>query len=750
MNTSDSPFQPLTQALPEASAASPPGGNPLESNDLSAILNHLYHDGDLGAAMGPGGTIPLVDRTPSPDHPETTLDRIGLPQAVDPAIGFGGVGMNQPVFPALFQAIPDPDFLASPPVIRYGTQPTTPTADWSKGPAPTGSFKPPVEIPLAMPGLPTALVSASGSPVTPNALPGNEGVSDGVGFYPSAESAGLHVPTDAPQPRAESPAHVVPVSTNAPNSPPLRSDLISDPLGAPRISTGVPLASGAEETDGMTPDADASGFRSIPLPLGSPYFLHQQDSGKNQGIVGAGESILPFLPPIPGLMPGVDTLLSPMKTGIPVAPSQISVGRYFLLDQSTPQPAEQQPEPGFDLTGVRADFPILHQKVNGKPLVWLDNAATSQKPRAVIEAVKQYYETINSNVHRGAHTLAARATDAYEGAREKVQRFIGAASPEEIVFTRGTTEGINLVANSFGRAFLQPGDEVILTTLEHHSNIVPWLMLRDSLGIKIKVAPVDDNGDLILAEFAKLFGPRTKLAAFTHVSNALGAVMPVQEMTAVAHAAGVKVLIDGAQSTPHFRINVRAIDADLYVFSGHKVFAPTGVGILYGKKSLLDSMPPWQGGGSMIDKVTFEDVTYNKVPYKFEAGTPIIGSAVGLGAAFDYLERIGFDRAAAYESSLMAYAQRRLGSISGVRLIGNPRHRAGSISLIVEGIETEKVGKFLDREGIAVRAGHHCAQPALARFGLQASVRPSLAFYNTVGEIDQLVEAILKAQRELK
>jgi SufS family cysteine desulfurase len=331
-----------------------------------------------------------------------------------------------------------------------------------------------------------------------------------------------------------------------------------------------------------------------------------------------------------------------------------------------------------------------------------------------------------------------------------VQKFIGADSPEEIVFTRGATEAINLVANSYGRKFFAPGDEVIVTVLEHHSNIVPWMMLKESLGIKIKVAPVDDNGDLIFSEYAKLFSPRTRLAAFTHVANSIGTVMPVREMTALAHLNGVKVLIDGAQSIPHFRVNVRSIDADFYIFAGHKVFGPTGIGVLYGKKALLEVMPPWQGGGSMIDQVTFDEVTYNAVPHKFEAGTPSIAEAVGLGAALDYLTQIGFERASAYESSLMGYALRALESLPGIRLIGHPLHRAGSISLVLDGIDTEAVGKFLDKEGIAVRAGHHCAQPSLARFGLQRTVRPSLAIYNTVGEINRLVEALLKAQRELK
>ncbi len=402
----------------------------------------------------------------------------------------------------------------------------------------------------------------------------------------------------------------------------------------------------------------------------------------------------------------------------------------------------------FDVYRVRNDFPVLRQNVNGKPLVWLDNAATTQKPQHVIDAIKYYYEHDNSNVHRGAHTLSARATDGYEGAREKVARFIGADSAEEIVFVRGATEAINLVAFAWGPDNLEEGDEIIVSELEHHSNIVPWQFLRESLGIKLRVIPMSDDGELRLDEFSRMLNTRTKLVAVTQVSNALGTQVQVEQIAAMAHSVGAKVLVDGAQSVPHFKVNVQAMDADFFVLSGHKMFGPTGIGVVYAKKEILERMSPWQGGGSMIEKVTFESSTFNPPPARFEAGTPNIADAIGLGAAVDYLDSLPFEAAMAHEHSLMQYAQHKLPSVPGLKLIGNPIHRVGSISLIMEGIETQKLGKFLDSEGIAVRSSHHCAQPALAHYGLTETVRPSLAFYNTHEEIDILVRALHKARQE--
>jgi len=408
-----------------------------------------------------------------------------------------------------------------------------------------------------------------------------------------------------------------------------------------------------------------------------------------------------------------------------------------------------RPSPGsvsapFDLNAVRADFPILNQSVNGKPLVWLDNAATTQKPRQVIERIKEFYERENSNVHRAAHELAARSTDAYEAARKKVQAFLGASSPNEIVWARGATEAINLVAQSWGRANIAAGDEIVVSLLEHHANIVPWQMLAAEKGAVLRVSPVNDAGELLLDEYGKLLGPKTKIVSFTQVSNALGTVVPVRQISDMAHAAGALVLVDGAQAVSHMPVDVRALGADWYVFSGHKVFGPTGIGVLYGREELLNAMPPWQGGGNMIQDVTFEKTVYHKAPGRFEAGTGNIADAVGLGAAIDYVTRLGMPNIAAWEHQLLHYGTHLLQGIPGLRLVGTAAEKAGVLSFVLEGYKTEEIGSLLNKEGIAVRSGHHCAQPILRRLGLEATVRPSLAFYNTCAELDALAEAVRK------
>jgi cysteine desulfurase/selenocysteine lyase len=395
--------------------------------------------------------------------------------------------------------------------------------------------------------------------------------------------------------------------------------------------------------------------------------------------------------------------------------------------------------PPFDVNLVRRDFPVLREHVNGKPLIWLDNAATTHKPQSVIDRISYFYAHENSNIHRAAHELAARATDAYEAARDKVRGFINARSVNEIVFVRGTTEAINLVAKSWGQANLREGDEIIVSHLEHHANIVPWQQLCATTGAKLRVIPVDDDGQVLLDEYAKLLGPRTKLVSFTQVSNALGTVTPARQMVAMAHSAGAKVLVDGAQSVSHMRADVLQLDCDWFVFSGHKVFGPTGIGVLYGKEALLNDTPPWQGGGNMIKDVTFERTQYHDAPGRFEAGTGNIADAVGLGAAIDYVQRLGIDNIGAYEHHLLLYATRLLKDVPGLKLIGTAPDKAAVLSFTLKGYQTEEVGAALNKEGIAVRSGHHCAQPILRRFGLEATVRPSLAFYNTCAEIDTLV-----------
>jgi cysteine desulfurase/selenocysteine lyase len=400
----------------------------------------------------------------------------------------------------------------------------------------------------------------------------------------------------------------------------------------------------------------------------------------------------------------------------------------------------------FDPLRWRGDFPILRQTVHGKPLVYLDNAATSQKPKAVIDAVSDYYETKNANVHRGVHHLSELATTAYEGAREKVRRFINARSTREVIFTRGTTEAINLVAQSYGRPLFKAGDEIILSQMEHHSNIVPWQLLAGQVGAVLKIIPITDTGELEPGAYEQLFSPRTRLVALGHVSNALGTINPVKEMIAQAHARGVPVLLDGAQAVPHMPVDMQELDCDFYAFSGHKMFAPTGIGILYGKKKFLDAMPPWQGGGEMIRIVRFGETTYNDLPHKFEAGTPDIAGAVGLGAAVDYLQQVDLTAAIPYEQALLSYGNERLSSVPGVKLVGTARHKAGVISFVMDGVHPHDLGTIVDQEGVAIRTGHHCAMPVMERFGLPATARASLAFYNTREDLDALVAALHKAR----
>ncbi len=419
---------------------------------------------------------------------------------------------------------------------------------------------------------------------------------------------------------------------------------------------------------------------------------------------------------------------------------------YFLdpLQAGRPAvPATRWPSrTSFDVEAVRRDFPILAETVNGHQLVWLDNAATTQKPREVIDRLARFYAHENSNIHRAAHELAARATQAYEDARDTVARFLGAPAAEDIVFVRGTTEAINLVAQSWGRTYVGSGDEIVLSHLEHHANIVPWQLLAHERGATLRVIPVDDSGQVILDEYRNLLSPRTRLVAVAHVSNALGTVLPLAEIIAAAHDAGAAVLVDGAQAVSHMPVDVRELDTDFYVFSGHKVFGPTGIGALYGKPDVLDSMPPWQGGGNMIRNVTFERTVYQPPPTRFEAGTASIADAVGLAAALAYVERIGRESIAGYEHDLLGYATRALEAVPGLRMVGTAPGKAGILSFVLDGYRPEEVGSALDCEGIAVRAGHHCAQPILRRFGLEATVRAALALYNTYTEVDQLAAAL--------
>ena len=403
----------------------------------------------------------------------------------------------------------------------------------------------------------------------------------------------------------------------------------------------------------------------------------------------------------------------------------------------------------LDIERLRDDFPIFRQEVGGHPLVYLDNAATSQKPAAVIEAIDRYYRETNANIHRGVHTLAERATAQYEDARAKIARFINAAESREIVFTRGSTESINLVAQAWLRPRVEPGDEILVSEMEHHSNIVPWQLIAEQTGATLRVIPFDEDGILQLDEFERLIGARTKLLAISHVSNALGTVNPVADMIATAHEHGVPVLVDGAQSVPHFAVDVQALDADFCCFSGHKMFGPTGIGVLYAKADILETMPPWQGGGEMITKVSFAGSEFQVIPHRFEAGTPNIAGAIGLGAAVDYIEAIGIDRMAAQEDDVLAYAHQRAREIEGLRIIGTAQDKAGVLSFVIDGVHPNDLGMLIDQEGVAIRTGHHCAMPAMEHFGLAGTARASFAFYNTRADVDRLIEGIANVRAML-
>jgi cysteine desulfurase/selenocysteine lyase len=506
---------------------------------------------------------------------------------------------------------------------------------------------------------------------------------------------------------------------------------VATPSSAPALKVPTALVSEAELSQGSALPGTIDPFQLDVLNglLGNSQF------GVPASRASAGSTLTAPAIGRPDMLPGstfyfLDAAQAPLRD-MPAVP--VSAGGAAGFGPAVPP---------LDVLAIRRDFPILQERVNGRPLIWFDNAATTQKPRAVIDRLTYFYEHENSNIHRAAHELAARATDAYEGAREKVRGFLNAASANEIIFVRGTTEGINLVAQSWGRANIVEGDEIVVSHLEHHANIVPWQQLCAEKGARLRVAPVDECGQILLDEYGKLLGPKTRLVAFTQVSNALGTVTPAKQMVAMAHAAGAKVLVDGAQSVSHMPVNVQDLDSDWFVFSGHKVFGPTGIGAVHGKEALLNETPPWQGGGNMIRDVSFEHTEYHAAPTRFEAGTGNIADAVGLGAAIDYVSSIGIARIAEYEHYLLRYATDLITQIPGLRLIGTAADKAGVLSFVLDGHVPEEVGRALNQEGIAVRAGHHCAQPILRRFGLEATVRASLAFYNTCAEVDALIAAL--------
>lgn len=571
---------------------------------------------------------------------------------------------------------------------------------------------------------------------------------------PAAPQHGLSLGASSPK--------LVPHATAQNHVPDVASDAY--PVGSPRSAAaqGVPEAYAA----------------SLPAVGGAPAFPAGGASAPSSPYYFIGESSA--LQSAPQAAPGVphDDRLTAQSFGLPgsdalrallaepshgasptAAPSPSASPSYYFVEPNAAPTighagrvpnADAGRHPPFDVNAVRRDFPILAERVNGRQLVWFDNAATTQKPQAVIDRLSYFYAHENSNIHRAAHELAARATDAYEAARQKVARFIGAGSVEEVIFVRGATEAINLVAKSWGAKNIREGDEIIVSHLEHHANIVPWQQLAAETGAKIRVIPVDDSGQVLLGEYERLLNEKTKLVAVTQVSNALGTVVPVREIVELAHRAGAKTLIDGAQSVSHMRVDVRALDTDFFVFSGHKIFGPIGIGVVYGKRDILEDMPPWQGGGNMIKDVTFERTIFHPPPGRFEAGTGNIADAVGLGAALDYVERVGIENIARYEHDLLVYATHAIEGIPGVRLIGTAADKASVLSFVLKGYTTDEVGQALNDEGIAVRTGHHCAQPILRRFGLETTVRPSLAFYNTCEEVDRFAAVVRRLAGQRK
>jgi cysteine desulfurase/selenocysteine lyase len=584
----------------------------------------------------------------------------------------------------------------------------------------------------AAPTLPSAAASPGVSPPPSNLGPSALNIGAG-GASPAVTL-----------PPIPGPAHRLPLAASpAPKESDARAlpTVLSENLGTP---SAIALANMAP---GDTPEPYFLGLAGLPSPSAP------QSPSVPQGYLPVAlpawhETSAPPLPDAslrdasrPDAAPAVPDFASP-RIG---APSAAAVAPSYEFRPEVVPSLPSAPRP-FDANSVKADFPILQERVHGRPLVWLDNAATTQKPQAVIDRLAYFYAHENSNVHRAAHALAARATDAYEAAREKVSRFLKAPSAKEIVWVRGTTEAINLVAQSWGRRNVGEGDEIVITWLEHHANIVPWQQLAAEKGARLRVAPVNDRGEVILEEYEKVLGPRTRIVSFTHVSNALGTITPAREMVAMAHRHGARVLVDGAQAVSHMPVDVQALDCDFYCFSGHKVFGPTGIGALFGKADVLAAMPPWQGGGNMIEDVTFEKTVYQSPPGRFEAGTGNIADAVGLGAALDYLTAIGIEQVRDYEHQLLVYATEQLTRVAGLTLIGTAPEKAGVLSFVLDGVRTEDVGGALDQEGIAVRSGHHCAQPVLRRFGLESTVRASLAPYNTCEDIDALVAALLRLQ----
>jgi cysteine desulfurase / selenocysteine lyase len=730
--------------IPGVVSSSPPG--PLTETDLHAIA------ASLGSAttLVPGTTGTALTAPAGGSSPDFLAGGSVSPFAIAPTLLPGNELFSYPAisgFPLSPPTAPpagaDVATVPQSPESTAGLPAATPYfSEGEKGTSPASApVLPPVNDLFSFPrvpappnvaGLQTA-VSQPGMPLSP--IPSAAPAQPVLGGNPA--SPPLQSTSPAPLPigdsgsshdvrgiRPQVPAAPAGVSSALQTSPNVSSFAGTEKSVYPGAVSSIPSASELFSFPGIP------GLQSPPGAPVLPSSLPAEPATPPQKAV----------PPIvSGPLPAVST------TNATSTPARVPGARAFEFEPNVLPDLGVAKRP-LDPDLLRRDFPILEERVHGRQLIWLDNAATTQKPNAVIDRISYFYRHENSNIHRAAHTLAARATDAYESAREKTRRFLNASTTKEIIFVRGTTEAINLIAQSWGRRNVQKGDEIVITWLEHHANIVPWQQLCSEKGARLRVAPVNDRGEVILEEYEKLLGPRTCLVSFSHVSNALGTITPAREMVQMAHRYGARVLVDGAQAVSHMRTDVQALDCDFYVFSGHKVFGPTGIGAVYGKLDVLENMPPWQGGGNMIADVTFEKTVYQGSPARFEAGTGNIADAVGLGAALDYVEEIGIENIAAYEHDLLNYGTAKLLTVPGLRLIGTAREKAGVLSFVLDDVRTEDVGVALNQEGIAVRSGHHCAQPILRRMGVESTVRPSLAFYNTCEELDQLAAALMRIQ----
>jgi cysteine desulfurase / selenocysteine lyase len=722
----------------------------MSTNDRTPVLTAVPDASQVSAVLpeseglGPGILLPaeLARMANEIFH--------ALPESLQPHVATVASAVmppNSAVSGNPYAAVPNPTAPAIPGLLGSLTEaqpaPFQPTPD--RGAAP--------DVRTAAPAATSATVPGGG--IDPSSVPAFAFLQDARPLFvePSSESADLNTPSQAfgsvvPNDAgfAAIPFSLIPdlqASQLAQSSQP-PAPAIPNAFGAVD-SSAIPTFSFLEEARPLF-----SNPPSVPGPI--PAAGTPEKSARNGGNLSSIGN--PFAAPLDldaPQLPG--TVAHPPSFSAPASRDPQSQPRPLYSVDFVPvvAPGSRQPELlddlglssySFDVEAIRRDFPILRERVNGRPLIWLDNGATTQKPQSVIDRLTYFYEHENSNVHRAAHELAARATDAYESAREKTRRFLNAGATREIVFVRGATEAINLVAQSWGRRNIQKDDEIVISWLEHHANIVPWQMLCAEKGARLRVAPVDDSGQVLLDEYEKLLGPKTRLVSIAHVSNALGTIVPVKEMTEAAHRHGARVLVDGAQAVSHMRVDVQAINCDFYAFSGHKVFTPTGIGVLYGKSEVLDNMPPWQGGGNMIQDVTFEKTLYQPPPQRFEAGTGNIADAVGLGAAIDYLDRVGIPNVSRHEHTLLTYATEALQRIPGLQIIGTAKEKAGVLSFVMDGFRTEEIGDYLNRKGIAVRGGHHCAQPILRRFGLESTLRATLALYNTCEEIDALIAAL--------